>query len=93
MKDAATGRRTSEQKERGGRGGEADCLCLSVYAVEEDISWYPDGHNSRRRQAAGSSFFLCRLASRLCVGRLESARGSARSEEKRKEGELRFYPV
>ena len=67
MKDAATGRRTSEQRER---GGEADCL--SVYAVEEDISWYPDGHNSRRRQAAGSSFFLCRLASRLSALRWQT---------------------
>ena len=69
MKDAATGRRTSEQRER---ERQTVSVCLSVYAVEEDISWYPDGHNSRRRQAAGSSSFLCRLASRLSALRWQT---------------------
>ena len=48
--DAVTRRRTSEQREGG--------AWQAVYAGKEDISWYPDGHNSRRRQ-----LFPCRLAS------------------------------
>ena len=48
MTDAVTGRRTSEQRERQRerereKGG-------AIYAGEEDISWYPDGHNSRRKR-------------------------------------------
>ena len=86
MKDAATGRRTSEQRERE-RQTVSVCLSVCLYTqwkrifhgIRTDII-----HDGGRRQAAPSFSVAWHLGSRLCVGRLESARGSARSLDRRK---------